>query len=346
MVHLTLAFLALPQESSGSIRGHVSAIQPTAQLSAIRKPPPDFSDRLNASFELGTPIMPENKSSPVDRGAMPPWSTMMSSDGLTRLMRHAYASSWGGKGQIQVAVVGSSGNMLCRGLGKFIDDADLVVRINGAPSQANSGYANDVGTQHDICVANGVGLYSARKVGMLSAPTMAAIAYSDSGAIDQVLAAHVEWGVFNREWIEYVRTTILGTAEYPSGGFLGICMAIALTVHLGGAPVLVTGMGACLPCNKYYDCNGSNGTAYGEGPAYEASGRDGGHPFGTEALVRRQWYSANLINLKEQSCTGFPHYTAESAVAEQERPGSYVEDVFPSAEAAEAAEEGSGSDAP
>ena len=96
---------------------------------------------------------------------------------------------------------------------------------------------------------------------------------------------------------------------------------------MGGAPVYVIGFGACLPCNKYYDCDGSNSS--GKVDAFEAGGSDGDvHAFGTEAIVRFQWHSVNLINLNEESCTGFPHYPAdseESAATVPEHPGTYIE---------------------
>ena len=155
----------------------------------------------------------------------------------------------------------------------------------------------------------------------------AAIAYSTPGAIAQARAAHVRYSSISKEFIRFLHSYTLGTVEYPSTGFVAIAMAVALAHHMGGAPVYVIGFGACLPCNKYYDCDGSNSSTVGSS-ATERTGEDGGHPFGTEALVRKQWYAANLINLKETSCTGFPSYPAnfeESAAAVPQRPGTYVE---------------------
>jgi hypothetical protein len=234
-------------------------------------------------------------------------------------------------GPIRIAVVGSSGNLLYRGRGEHIDSYDLVLRMNGAPS--GRGYGDDVGHTSEICVGNAVGLWDARAAHMLggSGAPFAAIAYngivgSYGTGIDQARAAHVLYSTITKDFVNYLRTYTLGTVEFPSTGFVAISMAVALARHLGGQPPLVVGFGACLECNKYYDCDGSNST--GSVKASEAGGFDQDHPFGTEAIVRSQWHSVNLIYLREESCTGFPHYPAdfeESAAAVPEHPGTYVE---------------------
>jgi hypothetical protein len=329
MVFLTLALLALENahESSGSSRGRArgSAIQPAAQLAAARKPPADFSGRLNASFELGTPA---NQSIEVGTGTLPPFEKMMSSADAARLLNFAARAkaNTGNTGQINIAVIGSSGNLLYRGKQNEIDKNDIVIRINGAPV---NGYSRDVGRHSQICVGNDVGLHDARKNHMLgsSGAHFAAIAYTSPSAVAQAMAAHVEFSQITSEFIQFIHTYTLGTVEYPSTGFVAISMAVALAHHLGGHPVWVGGFGACLQCNKYYDCDGSNSS--GTVKASEAGGFNGDHPFGTEAIVRKQWYDANLIYLKEPSCTGFPNYPKDfetSAAAIPERPGTYVED--------------------
>jgi hypothetical protein len=254
-------------------------------------------------------------------GALKHFYMMMSSTDAARLLNFAARAkaNKGNTGKISIAGVGSSGNLLYRGYGKEVDEHDIVIRINGAPVD---GYTHDVGSHSQICVGNDVGLYDARKNHMLgrSGAHFAAIAYTSPSAVAQAVAAHVEFSQIKSEFIQFIHTYTLGTVEFPSTGFVAISMAVALTRHLGGESVWVGGYGACLECNKYYDCVGK---------ASEAGGFDGGdHPFGTEAIVRQQWHDVNLIHLKEPSCTGFPHYPKDfetSAAAIPERPGTYVE---------------------
>lgn len=44
---------------------------------------------------------------------------------------------------------------------------------------------------------------------------------------------------------------------WPSTGFLAIAFAVSLGRRFS-ARVSVYGFGACVPCNKYFDCDGSN----------------------------------------------------------------------------------------
>ena len=68
---------------------------------------------------------------------------------------------------------------------------------------------------------------------------------------------------------------------WPSTGHLALCVGLAVAGRLG-ARLSAYGFGACPPCNRYFDCDGSNATDTGaRGP--ESQGTDAYHPFGPAA---------------------------------------------------------------
>lgn len=94
----------------------------------------------------------------------------------------------------------------------------------------------------------------------------------------------------------------LDDRSWPSTGFLAIVLAVAVGRHIG-ANVSVYGFGACSTCNKFYDCDGSNSSAFGTADwLAELEGVDSFHPFATEALVRQQWAEKGMISLHEDPC--------------------------------------------
>ena len=87
-------------------------------------------------------------------------------------------------------------------------------------------------------------------------------------------------------WVRQLKHDLLNDAgSQPSTGFVGLAMAVAVARDIGGS-VSVYGFGACRPCGKYFDCDGSNSSHTGMGA--EAAGVDSFHPFAAERRMRQQ----------------------------------------------------------
>ena len=250
--------------------------------------------------------------------------------GLDELLARFHTAS--GEPARSIAVVGSSGNLLFRGNGGGIDAHDVVLRVNDA---ITAGYEPDVGShgcdagaagtsREHVRVGFYAGLDEAAVRGQLCSGAFVAVT-SAGGVSPQAsdLRAAQRAGADGGVLISWdfmlaaqaaVRDASTGSS-WPSTGFLALCVGLAVARHLG-ARVTAYGFGACEPCGKYCDCDGSNATrrrALGhateaEARASEAAGSDGIHPFATEAAVRARWAADGHIALVEPTCDGFPSY--------------------------------------
>lgn len=217
-----------------------------------------------------------------------------------------------------VAVVASSGSLLYRGYGAEIDASDLVMRFNGAITK---GYHEDCGRAKDTGRTKGM-IRMAWQAGMndlndrhLLAPNEFVLRIHPGGE------ANCDWfDVGGRrsmcvrtEWTRDVYSRVLESfGGWPSTGFVGLAVAVALAQEVGGVNVNVYGFGACRPCGKYMDCDGSNATDPDPKNA-EARGLTYYHPFGQERLVRLRWARAGVINLFEPACDDFARLRARGA---------------------------------
>ena len=80
----------------------------------------------------------------------------------------------------------------------------------------------------------------------------------------------------------------LHTHTYTYPHISHTCAILIDIVQELGASLSVYGFGGCRPCNKYFDCDGSNATDISRPDIVraEASGADSYHPFAREAEVR------------------------------------------------------------
>ena len=254
----------------------------------------------------------------------------MSSAGLDELLARFRTDS--GEVARSIAVVGSSGNLLFRGYGVSIDEADVVLRVNDATT---AGYELDVGsrgcdasasgtrTREHVRVGFSAGLEHAAERDQLCSGTYVAVT-SAGGMSPQASdlraaeSAGADGGVLiSWEFMEAAQAavTTATSSNWPSTGFLALCIGLAVARHLG-ARLTAFGFGACEPCGKYCDCDGSNATrgrqlglaTEAEARANEAAGNDGIHPFATEAKVRARWAADGHITLVEPTCDGYPSY--------------------------------------
>ena len=146
------------------------------------------------------------------------------------------------------AVVGSSGALLNSSLGRKIDTADHVIRMNTAPT---AHFARDVGSKTTIRVATlNAGLH-AQKDGLLA-----------DGRTQLVYYCHVFWigacwGWIPREPIPRLSPSLLRVAQavmrtsrlFPSSGAMSILLGFALCKKVS---IYGFGMTADTRCSKYY----------------------------------------------------------------------------------------------
>ena len=210
----------------------------------------------------------------------------------------------------RIAVVGSSGNLLFRSHGRAIDAHDVVIRTN-APTLA--GYEADVGRRTDLRVAWVSGVNDAHNKHLLEPRETLVFTtagrHIDDGVPDyrfyrslpEVLALSNAWATALAD------SPLAAGSAFPSTGFQALSLALAMAQLVGGRPPTVFGYGACPPCYKYYDCDGSNASRRSDLAAFgiEGQGRNGFHPFAQEHLVRSSWHRAGVIELHEPSCDGF-----------------------------------------
>ena len=237
--------------------------------------------------------------------ALPTVDDMLKSgqSGLAALLLH-FRSPDGSSAARSIAIVGSSGTLRHSGFGSYIDSHDVVIRHNDAHC---TGYENDVGhCRHQIRVGRHLALNHAAATGRLCCGAFTLIvgwrkgnrrgrALLSSNAI--AAGAREE---FTHEWMERSWDIVGRRGKWPSTGWFGLAMGLAVGRHIG-ASVSVFGYGGCRTCIRYYDCDGSNSTDYGDSSA-EGKGSDNYHPFGAEEEVRRAWASSGAIALYEPSC--------------------------------------------
>ena len=167
-----------------------------------------------------------------------------------------------GVGPRSIAVVGSSGTLLYRGYGRYIDEHDVVVRVNGAVTQ---GYENDCGRDRkQIVVGFRTGLDEARHSGLLCCGAFAVVTAPAGGkeaevkdASDELHRLHYPSVAVSTPFMKGVHASLNWAEHWPSTGFHAIAVAVAVAQHYG-ARVSVFGFGKCVPCNKYFDCDGSS----------------------------------------------------------------------------------------
>ena len=243
-------------------------------------------------------------------------------DGMTDLAADGYLEL---KRRFQfdrtVGVIGSSGNLLYRSHGSEIDRLGVVMRFNGA---VTAGYTNDVGVGGDSGDLSGERLIRcawkhgwedakhSQQLGGTSvlAPHEFAIRTCPiAGCTDSYPVQNHPAITIEANWLGAVHRNILGGAGvYPSTGFSGLAVAVAVARALTaeGKPTTVHayGFGACTECGKYADCTGENATDRGDRNS-EVIGVDGWHPFDTERRERDEWAADGAIVLHEPSCDDF-----------------------------------------
>jgi hypothetical protein len=202
-----------------------------------------------------------------------------------------------------IAVVGSSGTLQFRGHGAAIDKHDLVIRVNGAMTK---GYENDCGhTRAQIVVGWSLGLRDAKGRGTLGEGVFQVVTSVDTNNEGGSSIAGPKL-IVNRAFARHNHAILRHRGTAPSTGFHALAFGVALGRRLN-ATISVYGYGACVPCNKYFDCNGRNSSDKGERQA-ELHGRDSYHPFNEERVVRERWHAQKVIQLFESSCAGYPTY--------------------------------------
>ena len=208
-----------------------------------------------AISSAGEALSPTRRS--LTTAALPETSGMTSAAGLRAIY------SMAGRPR-SVAVVGSSGNLLHRGYGAEIDRHDLVIRVNGATT---AGYERDVGVARNHFVLGwSKGLEDAMKrhqfdggaVALVTNPTR------NRGRLPSV-ATGVRAAYLEADWMGKQHTALRSwgfAGSWPSTGWFAVTFGLALGRHFG-ANVSVYGFGACVKCNKYNDCDGSNSSDKG-----------------------------------------------------------------------------------
>ena len=231
---------------------------------------------------------------------------LWANNGSVAALRELFAS------RRTVAVVGSSGNLLYRGYGPEIDSHGLIIRVN-APILA--GYEHDVGHSTHVRVAFGNGFNDAKLRGVLNVNETLVFAQNAACGDPQSCSFVPNWPetralhatfAINNAWAAGLhRDVIASQGSFPSTGFQALALALAMTRLAGVPPPDVYGYGACTPCIKFFDCDGSNSSDHGA-IREEGHGTDGYHPFGTEHQVRQEWLAAGVLRrVVEPSCDHF-----------------------------------------
>ena len=177
---------------------------------------------------------------------------------LLQHFRAANGSATGRKGSI--ALVGSSGNLLFRGYGRSIDEHDAVIRVNGAMVR---GYENDCGhDRHQVVVGWKLGLEDAIERHLLCCGALAVVTSPGQKLGHRSSAGNNTAVILTHEFMAKSHKLLGYAGMWPSTGFLALMAGLAVAQHLN-ARLSVYGFGACSPCNKYFDCDGSNSTDKG-----------------------------------------------------------------------------------
>jgi hypothetical protein len=180
--------------------------------------------------------------------------------------------------------------MLFEGNGPEIDRHGLVMRFNEAITK---GYEADVGRDFDSGRTTGLirtswelGFKEVTEKGLLM-PEELVIQNVKNLQADPAFDTKGHPAVrVAASWVRQLKHDLLNDAgSQPSTGFVGLAMAVAVARDIGGS-VSVYGFGACRPCGKYFDCDGSNSSHTGMGA--EAAGVDSFHPFAAERRMRQQ----------------------------------------------------------
>lgn len=203
-----------------------------------------------------------------------------------------------------IAVVGSSGNLRCRGYGQEIDNHSVIIRVNLGVLTA--GLEEDVGgtrpCDQQILVGWSMSLQQVEKIGAMCRG-MHVVSSTDPIRWDipgpKVRSvADDNQTIIDGNWIKKVAVSMLGAegSKWPSTGFAAMVLALSIGQHIN-ATVDVYGMGSCEQCNKFYACL----------PQYderaEQDGIDGfRHLFGKEDQVRAQWVRDGVISLRQDEC--------------------------------------------
>ena len=197
----------------------------------------------------------------------------------------------------RVAVVGSSGNLAHRGHGEAIDECDVIIRVNAAPTR---GFEQDVGSRTHIRVGwgdNGVGGFEDARLNHVitpgeilvkTAPNLDDGQASWAGSSDRHLGGQHVLLALDIDWAYGLRGALLNDeGVFPSTGFTALVMAAAIAQERGAPPVRVFGFGACPPCPKYYACRPPVATdgRGGHDLVWEANGENGHHPFAAEVCM-------------------------------------------------------------
>ena len=207
----------------------------------------------------------------------------------------------------KIAVVGSSGALKHRADGAAIDSHDIVVRINGAPT--NGGVAAMVGNRTDVAWCANEGLLS-------FARSIAGTGFTAKGTAPVVLFAQIApcaskenrgemlqwardqlppgkasgvWAVDADIGCTLWRGPLMAVAsKFPSTGMTAVGFFSKLAKSLGAMPPSVFGFGGNTNnCAKYYDCRGG-------GVDYKGNNW---HPFATEQNVLQEWHTNGMIKL-------------------------------------------------
>ena len=176
----------------------------------------------------------------------------------------------------RVAVVGSSGNLLRRGLGTQIDAHDLVIRVN---SPVLAGYERDVGVKTSLRVICDCSFWHACARGVIEERETTIFSHGrllKPGAQPNASVVSARLGsvahrrlhqLFSIEyaWARSMAFTLLhGCAPptcAPSSGFQALALAISMTRLVGSPPPSVFGFGKCEQCTRFFDCDGTNTSA-------------------------------------------------------------------------------------
>ena len=185
---------------------------------------------------------------------------MVSDDDMSALLARFKKPS--GQYMESIAIVGSSGNLLYRGRGREIDQHDVIMRVNGAVTRS---YENDSGRDpHQIVVGFDKGLRDAMRHHVLCCGAMAIVTTNNiQKGVRRSWAGNNAAVVVNTSFMEKVHGALAFERHWPSTGFLALVIGLAVGRHIG-ARVSVYGFGACVPCNKYFDC----ARALGSGAMY------------------------------------------------------------------------------
>ena len=223
----------------------------------------------------------------------------------------------------RIAVVGSSGHLLQHAYGESTDSHDVIIRINGAITK---GYESYVGSSTQLRLGWSKGFSVAEENTAIGDGEVLAQLWPNRGhqatwdtKRGRELQSKHKLVAIDRGWIDQLhREQLNSDGDFPSTGFVGIAMAIALRNMVDAAPPSVYGFGSCQICPKYYECRPVVSSF--EDLAAEAEGLNAHHPFFTENKVREAWNRMGIIRLVEHSCNASEVGNILKLQASQQRP--------------------------